>query len=130
MQKPEKNKVMKKIVFILVFFIISYIFFPVFIEFYGKFGARKFAEEFSPGKRYKVEYYILSDYKSILFSVDDPFFIKVYDFQKKNYVFESNIHSMLEITGLSWPRKGLPNIIVGTGIITHDLELEEYHAIP
>lgn len=130
MQKLENYRVMKKIVFILVFFIISYIFLPAFIEFYGKFEAKKLSEKNSPGGRYKVEKYIPLDYKSILFSVDSPFFVKVYDFKEKKYIFESDVHEMGEGTDIFWPVRGLPKIIIGTGIITHDLELEEYHAIP
>lgn len=130
MLKRKKQSVLNKIISIFIFITIVYILSSVFLKFYGKYGSKKFADEFSPGKRYRVEYYIPLDHKSILFPVDNPFFIKIYDFKEKKYIFESDVYEMGQGTGISWPQRGLPNIIVGTSIITHDLELEEYHAAP
>ena len=73
---------------------------------------------------------IPEDYKYLLFPFDSPFFVKIYDSKEKKYIFESDVYEMGQGTGISWPQRGLPNIIVGTSIITHDLELEEYHAAP
>ncbi|WP_156902531.1 hypothetical protein [Desulfomicrobium escambiense] len=130
MTEHVKNKYMKKFILILIVMFMFYFTIPIIFEFYKKLGARKLSEKFSPGERYKVEYYIPLDYKYLLFPFDSPFFVKIYDFKEKKYIFESDVYEMGQGTGISWPQRGLPNIIVGTGIITHDLELEEYHAAP
>jgi len=130
MTKYVKNKYMKTFILILSVVFIFYFIIPIIFEFYKKFGARKFSEEFSPGERYKVEYYIPLDYKYLLFPFDSPFFVKVYDFKDNKYIFESDIYEMGQGTYIFWPIKGVPRISVGTDIRTHNLELEEYHAAP
>lgn len=125
-----KNKYMKKFILILIVIFMFYFIIPIIFEFYKKFGARKLSEKFSPGERYKVEYYIPLDYKYLLFPFDSPFFVKIYDFKEKKYIFESDVYEMGQGTDVFWPDIGLPKIIIGTSIITQDLELEEYHAVP
>jgi len=116
---------MKNITLFIIFVAILYFSTPILLEFYIKLDAEKLNEKTSLRGRYKVEKYIPLEYKSILFTVDSPFFIKVYDFKEEKYIFESDVYEMGQGTSISWPRTGLPNIIVGTGIVTHDLELEE-----
>jgi hypothetical protein len=121
----DKYKMLRKIFFIIIFISIIYIILPYLFEYYKKNDARKLDEEFSPKGRYKVEYYIPLDYKSILFAVDCPIFVKIYDFKEQKYIYESGFFEMGQGSTAFWPRKGRPNIIIGTAIRTQNLELEE-----
>jgi hypothetical protein len=121
----DRYKLLKKLLFVIILILTIYIILPFLFEYYKKNGARKLVEKFSPKGRYKVEYYIPLEYKYILFPVDSPFFVKVYDFKEKRYIYESDFHEMGQGTYVSWPIRGVQKIYVGTNIGTHDLELEE-----
>ncbi len=125
MAAHKKYKSLKKIIFIMIFIITLYILLPRLFELYRKYGSEKLSEHISPGGRYKVEKYTPLDHKSILFSLDSPFFVKVYDFKENKYIFESDFHEMGQGTYVSWPIRGVSKIYIGTNIGTHKLDLEE-----
>jgi hypothetical protein len=108
----------------MIFIAAIYTVLPIFFEFYRKYGSEKLSEHISPGGRYKVEKYTPLDHKSILFSIDSPFFVKIYDFKKEKYIYESDFHEMGQGTFVFWPRRGRPTIMVGTHIRSYELELE------
>lgn len=116
----------KKIIIFLIILTHVFINFELYCDSFLKIGAHKINLELvSPKRRYKVEFYKVSDFTTIV-TIYDYFsgYAMVYDNKIENYVYESQVYYGMDCGSLSFPDELQPTIS-DQCFETQILELEE-----
>ena len=116
----------KKIIIFLIILTHVFINFELYCDSFLKIGAHKINLELvSPKGRYKVEFYKVSDFTTIV-TIYDYFsgYAMVYDNKLENYIYESPVYYGMDCGALSFPDELRPTIL-DQCFETQQLELEE-----